>query len=177
MSNSRGYSSEEWDDLHPLPIKCDMRELKVKYMTQCMRSVMKENPDMPDNELLNKAKDVALFGVLETAILFVEKHQPQLSSDRQIAGFLQKSSTTRELHKLFIKDYPHEGNYSDIYKQLEAELIKDWVMEAWGKWKKLKDPNCFIDATVAMDDLQRDVKKVRQFLQDEIEKNDRCPKE
>ncbi len=165
MSNSRSITSQEWDDLHPLPIKCDMKKLKAEQLDMLKKIIKEKNPNMTDDEVLNDAKETIVFSALEDSIYFVGKHFPQLSSDSDIARFLQKASLRRDLHKLFMyDDFPFDANcnYSGDFKVLQAELVRDWVCETRAK---LEDRDCFIDGTATRDSLQRDVKKVRQMIQ------------
>jgi hypothetical protein len=165
MFDSKNLTYQEIDELFPLPTKYDTKKLKAEQLDSLKRTIKEKNPDMTDDEALKDAKETIFSSALEDAIYFLGKHFPQLSSDCDIARFLQKASLRRDLHKLFMyDDYPFNAkcSYSGIIKILKAELVRDWVCETWAR---IGDKNCFIGGTETCDSLQRDVKKARQMIQ------------
>jgi hypothetical protein len=164
MSDSKPLTIQEMEALCPAPKKYDLKKLKEKQLDIFKKIIKEKNPNMTDDEVLKDAKETALFSALEDAIYFVEKHFPQLSSDKEIASFLQKTSLTRDLHKLFLYDaFPFDDKccYSGEFKVIQAELVRDWVSE---NCAKLEDQNCSIGVKTTGSSLQGDVKKVRLMM-------------
>jgi hypothetical protein len=164
MSDSKNLTCQEIDELYPLPTRYDMKKLKGEQLDMLKKIIKEKNPRMSDDEVLNDAKETIVSFALKNAIYFLGKHFPQLSSDSDIARFLQKASLRRDLHKLFMYDgfpFDEKCNYSGDSKVRQAELVRDWVCETC---VKLKD-NCFIGGTATRDSLQNDVKKARQMIQ------------
>jgi hypothetical protein len=157
ISDSKGFTERELDDLHPLPIKCDIKKLKEDKIKRIMEYNKKEHPNMTDDELLKMSKEDAKSGALLDAILFLYEYRPQCSSDEQIASFLLRTSIDRELHTLFLEKYWNKS--SDIDKLVVAEFVRDWVVDTWTKYK---DDSCAIGITLIDLNLQYDVHKVRQ---------------
>jgi hypothetical protein len=165
MSNSENLTIQEIDELYPLSTKYDIKKLKAEQLDVLKKIIKEKNSNMTDDEVLNDAKETIVFSALEDAIYFLGKHFPQLSTDRDIARFLQKASLRRDLHKLFIQDgFPFDEKccYSGETKVLKAELVRDWVCETWAK---LEDNNCFVGGTETCTSLQLDVKKARLMIQ------------
>jgi hypothetical protein len=165
MSDSKNLICQEIDELYPLPTKYDVKKLKAEQLDMIKKIIEEKNPNMTDDEVLNDAKELIVSSALEDSIYFLGKNFPQLSSDSDIARFLQKASLRRDLHKLFMyDDFPFDEKccYSGEFKVLQAELVRHWVCETCAK---LEDKNCFNGGTVTHDTLQRDVKKVRQMIQ------------
>jgi hypothetical protein len=168
QSASRNLTLREFDSSYPLPIECDLKQLKAKRIEEYQKTFRKFDPSMSEEDSHKRSLECFRVDCLIEGIFYVEAWYPRISKDDiSVANMLMNLSLTRALHEqyldhwLFPKWVRHAT--SDCVRVLLAEEVREWAIEAW---TKNQDENCAIGAELAPLELQSDIRRIRAAIRE-----------